>query len=174
MDELFNISRAKMADAIKIYDLMTSVYEKLDNKSLFFCDDLEYVKNHVEKYGFIVKVVDNEKAESDEKIVASLIVRFPKDLEDNLGRDVGIAELLKVAHIESVVVAMDYRGYGLQDKMIKFAEEIIVQRGYTYLMATVSPDNKHSLANFEKNGYEVVKIKEKYGGMIRAILLKKI
>ncbi len=164
----FEIMMACMTDASNIYDLMKSVYMDLEDKTLFFCDNLEYVKEHVENRGFAVKVV------YEGEIVASLIARFPQNDDDNLGRDVLLPEdvLCKVAHLESIVVHKKYRGYGLQDKMIKFAEKIIFDRGYTYLMATVSPANKHSLANFEKNGYEAVVVKEKYGGMMRAILLK--
>lgn len=168
MKNTFIISQAELKDATNIHNLMKAVYEKLEDKTLFFCDDLDYVQRHIEKEGFAIKV------EQDGKLVASLIVRFPGDAEDNLGKDVDIKELKKVAHIESVVVDEKYRGNGLQDRMIKFGEEVIFQRGYTYLMATVSPDNKHSLDNFKRNGYEVVKIKEKYGGMMRAILLKKL
>lgn len=163
----FEIKNAEEIDAAAIFDLMKSVYDNLDDKTLFFCDDLEYVQSHIEKEGFGVK------AQWEGKLVASLIVRFPGDAEDNLGRDVGIEEIHKVAHIESVVVDKEYRGNGLQDKMIKFAEDRLKQIGYTYIMATVSPDNKHSLGNFERNGYEVMNIKEKYGGLRRAILLKK-
>lgn len=168
MDKKFHISMANSQDSIEIYSLMRKVYDKLEDKSLFFCDDLDYVQRHIESEGFAIKV------EQDGKLVASLIVRFPMDDEDNLGNDVGISELHKVAHLESIVVDEECRGNGLQDKMIKCAEEIIRESGYTYLMATVSPDNKYSLDNFERNGYEVMKIKEKYGGMMRAILLKNV
>ena len=163
----FTIKIAEPKDVTNIHNLMENVYENLEDKSLFFCDDLDYVQRHIKNEGFAIKVEQNGK------LVASLIVRFPGNAEDNLGRDVGLEEIHKVAHIESIVVDAKYRGNGLQDKMIKFAEEVIFRRGYTYLMATVSPDNKHSLDNFERNGYEVKKVKEKYGGLRRAILLKK-
>ena len=163
----FSIKIAEPKDSTNIYNLMKEVYEKLEDKKLFFCDDLDYVQRHIKNEGFAIKVEQNGK------LVASLVVRFPGEAEDNLGRDVDIDELHKVAHIESIVVDEKYRGNGLQDKMIKFAEELIFQIGYTYLMATVSPDNKHSLDNFEKNGYKVVMIKVKYGVLNRAILLKK-
>ncbi len=165
MNKKFNMSMASSQDSIEIHNLMRKVYDKLEDKSLFFCDDLDYVQRHVQSEGFAIKV------EWDGTLVASLIVRFPMDADDNLGKDLGIEELHKVAHLESIVVDEACRGNGLQDKMIKCAEEIIRERGYTYLMATVSPYNKHSLVNFQRNGYEVMKIKEKYGGLMRAILL---
>lgn len=166
METKFDMSLAKSHDARDIHNLMVKVYEDMSDKTRFFCDNLEYVEEHIEKSGFAVK------AECEGKLVASLIVRFPHNAEDNLGRDAGIEKLDKVAHIESVVVDSEYRGYGLQQALMQYAEEEIDNRGYTYLMATVSPDNKHGLANFEKAGYKVVKLTEKYGGLKRAVLLK--
>ncbi len=174
MNKSFKISLACMQDAVPIHKLMEKVYENMMNKDMFFCDDLEFVKNHIENQGFIVKAVYDGDSECTEQIAGVLIVRFPKNFEDNLGRDVGITELHKVAHMESVVVDVKFRGYGLQDRMLKYAEKIIMQREYTYLLATVSPENKHSLDNFKKNGYEAVMVKEKYGGMVREILLKQL
>lgn len=164
----FELCLADMSDAEKIYELMKSIYEGLEDKSLFFCDDLDYVKEHICESGFAVKV------ECEGVIVASIITRFPNECEDNLGRDIGLKDckLCKVAHLESIVVDEKYRGFGLQDKLIKYAEKLVYEKGYKYVMATVSPDNTYSLNNFKKNGFEVVCVKEKYGGLIRAVLVK--
>lgn len=161
---------ADASDAIEIYNLMKKVYDNLADKSLFFCDDLEYVREHISDRGFAVKVEQNGI------LAASLIVRFPYGDSDNLGRDVGMEdeELCNVAHLESIVVDEKFRGRELQNEMIRYAQKIIVEKGFVHLMATVSPDNSYSLRNFEKNGYVIMKVKEKYGGLKRAILYKKI
>lgn len=41
-------------------------------------------------------------------------------------------------------------------------------------MCTVHPENYYSRNNVIRQGYEVVLTKEKYGGYIRDILLKKL
>jgi len=155
---------------VEIYRLMAKVYEALEDKSLFFCDDLDYVEQHMEKSGFgVVAVVD-------EKIAGSLICRYPGMDEDNLGRDISLAEeeLEAVVHMESAVVDISCRGRGLQCKMLQYAESLIDNEKYRHLLATVSPYNPASLRSFEKNGYGVRMTKEKYGGLLRSVLYKRV
>ena len=78
----------------------------------------------------------------------------------------------KVVHMESVAVLPEYRGYHLQEKMLRYAEECIDKKQYSYLLATVSPDNPASYHSFEKCGYALVMTKEKYGGLLRRIYEK--
>lgn len=162
---------AAKEDITEIYKLMKTVYEGLDNKSLYVCDDLEYVKTHISGEGFAVKACNN-----DGEIVGSFIFRYPEMQEDNLGRDIGLEEreLLKVVHMESVVVLPEYRGRGLQNAMLRYAEELINKNQYKYFMATVSPNNPASYKSFEKNGYKLILTKEKYDGLVRRIYLKKV
>lgn len=157
--------------ANEIHSVMQEVYEQLDNKTLYVCDDLEYVKSHIKDAGFAV-IACNKYS----KIVGSFIFRYPGLSEDNLGRDIGINEnrLNQVVHMESAVVLPKYRGRGLQLAMLKYAEELIDKSKYKYLMATVSPNNPWSYNSFEKNGYELKVTKEKYGGLMRRIYLKEV
>ena len=55
---------------------------------------------------------------------------------------------------------------GITNKQIK-------KKGLLYSMATVSPKNKYSLMSFLKHDYEIIKIKKKYSGVKRLILIKK-
>ena len=120
----------------EIYSVMEEVYNRLEDKSLYVCDDLEYVKSHIDNEGFTVIACNNAS-----KIVGSFIFRYPRQSEDNLGRDIGLKEeqLEKVVHMESSVVLPEYRGRGLQLSMLQYGEELIDQSQYKYLMATVSP-----------------------------------
>ena len=162
---------AAKKDVPEIYALMKTVYEGLDDRSLYVCDDIEYVKKHINSKGFIVKSCND-----DGKIVGSFIFRYPGMQEDNLGRDIGLAEgeLPKVVHMDSAVVLPEYRGHGLQSAMLSYAEKLIDKKQYSYFMATVSPNNPASYKSLEKNGYHLVLTKEKYGGLIRRIYLKEI
>lgn len=172
----FMIRKAQLADAEAIYEVMLKAEEALEDKTLYVCDDLEYVKlhiivpeNEVNSNGFGVVGCDENG-----KIVGSFIIRYPKNSEDNLGRDVDLsdAELLQVVHMESAAVLPEYRGNHLQEKMLRFAENLIDRNRYQYFMATVSPDNPASYLTFEKCGYQLIKTKEKYGGLMRRIYLK--
>ena len=66
-------------DLYSIYSLMKQVYDDLEDKSLFVCDDIDFVKQQLTKTGFgvITKANDN--------IIGCLIVRFPGLEKDNLG-----------------------------------------------------------------------------------------
>ena len=164
----FTIRVADGTDAQTIYDLMVEVYEQLENKSLYVCDDLEFVKRHISQEGFTVAACSKE-----DKIVGSLILRIP-DAEDNLGKDIGFSEeeCQRVIHVESAVVAPLYRGNALQRRMLQIAETMIDRVKYSYLMATVSPDNPASYKTLESLGYELIVTKEKYDGLMRRIYRK--
>lgn len=142
---------------------------EINTDEIFVKDDLTFIINHISKEGLIIKTTLKEK------IVGFLIVRFPKEAKDNLGRDASIQqnELDDVAHIESVAVVPKHRGQQIGYQMIKKADHIIKAMGLKYAMATVSPKNKYSLINFLKRDYRVVKIKKKYSGVKRLILMKK-
>lgn len=160
---------ASIEQADEIHTLMQTVHDRMDNKTLYVCDDLAYVKSHIEDNGFTV-IACNEASE----IVGCFMVRYPGLSEDNLGMDIGLnqEELNQVVHMESAVVLPQYRGLGLQLAMLRYAEEMLDTSKYKYLMATVSPDNPWSYHSLEKNGYELKLIKEKYGGFMRRIYLK--
>ena len=169
MKDNFLIRRAVIEDAEEIYNIMVQVAEALEDKTLFVCDDLEYVKEQIEQSGFAVV-----SCKDDGEIVGSFIFRYPDSADDNLGRDVNLPDnkLEQVVHMESVVVLPEHRGNHLQERMLHFGEKLIDSNRYHFLMATVSPENPASYLNFEKNGYILMMTKEKYGGLMRRIYQK--
>ena len=78
------------------------------------------------------------------------------------------------AHMEIAMVRKEYRGQGLQRKMMEESEQILKEQGYHYLLGTAHPDNVASVNTFLKLQYEQVMTKEKYGGMKRSIFCKEI
>lgn len=172
---MYKIYRAQKKDAEEIYKLMEQVHKQMENPSMYICDDLEFVKRHIEDEGFILIAVADE-IDTPSKIVASLIVRYPGQAEDNLGRECHLSseQLNAVVHMESAVVAKSFRGHGLQRQLMKTAERFVEEEKLIYLMGTVSPDNIASCQNFEKSGYRHIATKEKYGGYMRRIYCKTI
>lgn len=162
---------ANESDIVEIYEIMSYVYEKLEKKEVFVCDDIEYVETQIKTGGFAVVACDWTG-----KIVGSFIIRYPEDSNDNLGRELGLEEdeLCKVVHMESVIVLPEHRGNNLQFKMLQYAENLVDISKYQYLVATVSPNNPASQRSFGKNGYKIVKTKKKYGGLMRQIYCKEI
>ena len=155
----------------EICALMREVYDNLDDKSVFVCDDEEFVGRHISSEGFTVIACTESR-----EIVGCFIVRFPGESSDNLGLDIDLPKerLGQVVHMESCVVSPVYRGMGMQSKMLRYAESLIDKSRYVYFMATVSPNNPASFHTFEKNGYRVAALKEKYLGVSRRIYLKEV
>jgi ribosomal protein S18 acetylase RimI-like enzyme len=162
------IRRAAEADVTELFEVMNKVSAALPDKRYFYAEDRAFIKRHIEERGFVLQ------AAVQEKIVGFLLVRIPEYEEDNLGKNVALSHetLRRVAHMEIVVVTPQYRGLGIQKRVLKEAEKILVEKGYEYLMATVSPLNQYSLNNFLSLGYKIVKTEKKYGGYDRHILMK--
>jgi len=80
--------------------------------------------------------------------------------------------LNRVLHMDSASVHPNHRGHGLESRMIDFTETLVDTSKYCYSFATVAPKNFASLKSFERNGYQVILTKEKYGGLIRHVMLK--
>ena len=178
----FRLVRAVPEDAPVLSHIMDVVASGMENPEWFMKDDLEYITGHIghiplqkEDAGFIIKAV---VASADKEEVAGFfMVAFPGNIEKNLGHHIGLseAELLQVAHMDSVVILPEFRGHGLQYQLIKEAERVITnETGYHILMATVHPDNKYSLKNVLAHEYEVVAEALKYGGFRRYIVKKEI
>ncbi|MFO7970090.1 MAG: GNAT family N-acetyltransferase [Bacillota bacterium] len=161
-----NMRKCTFNEVHKIHDLMTYIDDIIRDDSIFDLDDIEFVKRHIKATGFTVGVFDNER------LIAFLIVRIPNKEKDNLGYNLEIKELDKVIHMESLGVHPDYRGKGLQKKMIRYAEKLLEEGKYKYLTCTVSPKNTHSLKNFQALGYEIELKAKKYDGYQRYILKK--
>ncbi len=169
----FIIERASEKDAEMMADMIEKVWEDIENKEWFVADDIDYTTRMLkEENGLGYKAVEKDSG----TVAGIFIVSLPGMREENLGRDIELAEeeLGKVAHMESVAVLPSCRGNGLQYALMQQGEADLRKMGYRYLMCTVHPDNSYSRSNVIRQGYEVVLTKEKYGGYIRDILLKKL
>lgn len=93
----------------------------------------------------------------------------------NYGYDLGFREeeLLQVVHMDTAAVHPDFRGHGLQGRMVRLAEQELSGKGKRILLSTVHPENSFSLNNMRAQGYEVQKRVGKYGSE-RLILQKEI
>lgn len=165
----FWIKKAEDCDVEQIMEVMESV-KRVTKPEWFVADDRDYIKDHIEKSGFILKAETKEK-----KIAGFFMVDFPRESSANMGIDLGLKgeALNQVVHMDSAAVLPEFRGNHLQEEMMKKAEEILDETGkYRYRMCTVCPENQYSLHNVQKMGYRILKTAEKYGGLLRHILYK--
>lgn len=135
----------------------------------FVADDAKVLEGGIEEHGFTV-LAETESGTP----AAFFLVLFPELSNDNMGRFLSLPdrELMKTAHMDTAVVSPAFRGNHLQQRMMQFAEEELIRRGYRHLLATVHPDNAYSLNNVLSLGYRIVCTREMYGGLMRHIVAK--
>ena len=185
-----SIRRGCQEDVKDIVYVMEEAVRSMERPEWFVSDDETFIREHIEKKGFTM-VAERQIGENDpeaetaplvpfapftSRIGAFLIVKFPGLSEKNLGHILGMPneQLLKVAHMESAAVLPSWRGMGLQGRLLKAAEKELLGGPHTRLMATVHPDNRFSLENFLREGYEVKATVRRYGGLLRHVLLKDV
>lgn len=170
---MLKIKKMTKSDAPEVMKLIQSVYDQMEHKEWYAIDDEDYYAHYLEaEHGIGYKAVDEESG----SIAGLFIALFPDKKEVNLGYDAGLNETAceRTAVMETAAVLPAYRGQNLQYRLMQAAEQDLKDLGYRYLTATIHPDNRYSLHNALKQGYEIVNTKEKYGGYLRHILCKKL
>ena len=111
----------------------------------------------------------------DCRLAAVFSIVYPGLCSSNYGYDLDLTreELLEVIHMDTAAVYPDYRGLGLQGRMVRMAEKELSGEGRRILLTTVHPENIYSLNNMQTQGYEIQKRVEKYDS-VRYILRKNI
>ena len=166
-----HISLAKESQIDEIYSIMTTVATQMDHPEYYVIDDRNYVARHISQEGFTLlwQEVDT--------IAGFLIVHLPTPADPpNLGRDLSFSslQLQGVSHMESAAVLPQFRGKGIQKKLISAAETRVRSLGFRYSLCTVHPNNLPSLQTLLSLNYEVSTTKLKYGGKLRHIMKKEL
>lgn len=152
-------------DVPEIMDIMTAAHRAMADPSAYITDEEEYVSAHVDGAGFILL------GEVDGTAAGFFLVCLPGLGENNLGHylDFSREQLLRTAIMDSAAVRPEYQGLGLMGKMFREAVRRTAGR-YDYLLGTVAPDNIPSLRNFEKCGFQRLKLVVKPGGQKRLLM----
>lgn len=167
----FQIVKALPSDDQLFTNIIQTVWEQMEEKSWFVAENADYIYQALSSdNGFGYKAIETKT----KAVSAVFLAIIPGLDESNLGRDAGMpeSELPLIAHMDTIAVLSAYRGHGLQKRLMETAETDLKARGIRFLMCTVHPDNLFSLNNVLGQGYEILTIKKKYGGKMRAILRK--
>jgi len=176
------IEKAIQKDIAEIKRIMDIGLATTQDKTWYVTDEVDFLEQHIGKEGYILKYMVGEV------IAGFLLVRHPGLAEDNLGKYLAEQNnssetknlvlpdgwLHRITHMESASVLPEYRGRGIQQKLLQRAEELEKEWGAEYLMCTVHPDNVYSATNLERLGYITLLETEKYGGLKRKIMYKAI
>ena len=80
----------------------------------------------------------------------------------------------KCADIDGVIVLPEYRGNGLQKKLVNYLEDRAVEKGIDNIVAEVTFGNNFSLNNLQELGYEIKTWYQYNENIKRYILLKRL
>lgn len=169
----FLLEKCEIEETDSIVHLIETVYEQMAEKEWFAADNGEYTRETlISGQGRAYKAVETLSG----RMAAVFMTSYPGLSSENLGLDIGLPkdQLNKVAHMDSAAVLPQYRGHGLQRRLMQMAEPDLINEGYRYLCCTVHPDNQYSLNSILSQGYRIMATREKYGGYLRHILMKEL
>lgn len=164
------IRKGTMQDTENFIRLLYEVRENMEHKEWFYLDPPEEIREMMESGAMQLWV-----AMDGDRLAGAFDILRPGLGEFNYGYDLGFSEgeLLRVINMDTAAVHPDYRGLGLQRKLMQTAEAEIQKEGERILLCTIHPENRFSLSNALKQGYTVQKELPKYGS-VRYVLRKDI
>lgn len=164
------IRRGDQNDTENFIQLLWEVREAMEHKEWFYLDPPEDVRKMMRNGTMQLWV-----AMDGDRLAAAFDILLPGLNDYNYGYDLDFTEehLLRVINMDSAAVHPDYRGKGLQKRLMLSAEEAVSGAGERILLCTVHPENRFSLQNVLTQGYTIQKKLEKYGS-VRYVLRKDI
>lgn len=174
-DGEIRIQKVEKEDIPEVLDFIDEIYEEMPDKSWLTKDSRENMTRYMTSSGFALKAeVCDEKGEHE---LAAIFVSRTSELGDeNLGIYMNLdkEQLEHVAHMELSMVGKNYRGKGIQKKLMENAEKRLKAMGYCWLMGKAHPENIYSANNYQRLGYETVAEIKMSDGSPRSIFGKKI
>ena len=160
------VRRCSPADAAAVYALQNEVRAAMPHPEQFVPDTRENITAYL-AHNLCLGVFDGER------LGAYFILRYCGQNEHNYAAFLGVpqAEWDHWANADSAVVHPDWRGNGLQRKLLEAALPLL-RPGIVGIGATVSPENQYSLRNALACGFTIAARREMYGGYDRYLLKK--
>ncbi|MBL5770927.1 GNAT family N-acetyltransferase [Heyndrickxia sporothermodurans] len=168
----YKVSRLASSDIEQILLLQNLVVASLEDKESLQPLTLQEFEYILDGKGLMVGAFVNEQ------LIAFRALLIPVIDSEHLGYDIRLAEeeLSSVVYQEISIVHPQYRGNHLQQILAKIImNELSKLNGkYSYICCTVAPFNIPSLKDKFSQGMEIASLKEKYGGRLRYVFVKKL
>ena len=164
------IRKGTSADLDAYAELLYNVHKNMSNKEWFYLDSREELQQQMDE-----GIMELWLAVDGEMVVGAFDLLVPGLRPINYGYALGFTkeELLQAVNMDSAAVHPDYRGRGIQRKLLQMAEVWLKEQGKRILLCTVHPENTYSLGNVRNLGYTVQKKIPIYGS-VRYVLRKDI
>ena len=162
--------KGTLSDAERFSEFLEEIRAGMSNKEWLYLDPPDLVSEMIAD-----GTMELWLAVDGDRLAAVFDILYPGLDSCNYGYDLNLteSELLQVVHMDTSAVHPDYRGQGLQGRMVHTAERELVGSGKRILLCTVHPENQFSLNNMLNQGFEIQKRVRKYGSE-RLILRKNI
>ncbi|MCR6854642.1 GNAT family N-acetyltransferase [Paenibacillus jamilae] len=152
--------------------LQNVVVEALEDKSRLQPLSQEEFQYILEGNGMMIGAfIENE-------LIAFRALLVPPIDDEHLGLDIGLSEseLHRVIYQEISNVHPNYRGNGMQKILANVIMDELQKEDskYDYVCCTVAPFNIPSLKDKFAQGMAIAALKEKYGGSLRYVFVKKL
>ncbi len=160
------LRRCTPAEASAVYALQNEVHAAMPHPEWFVTDTLEHITDYIAN-SLCIGVWQGSR------LGAYLTLHYCGQQPDNYAAFLGVPpeEWCRWANADSAVVHPDWRGNGLQRRMLEAALPLLPPQ-ITHLGATVCPENQYSLRNALASGFVVCARREMYGGFDRYLLAK--
>lgn len=162
------IRKGSIHDCDAFLQLLRDAKDAMENPEWFFLDPEEEIRELLTS-----GVMELWVAMEGDRMAGAFDLVHPGLDPVNYGYDLDFGEedLLRVVQMDTAAVHPDFRGHGLQVRLMQAAEAEIRKQPGRILLTTVHPDNVYSLRNILKQGYSIAKKVDKYNS-IRYVLRK--
>ncbi|MED3469001.1 GNAT family N-acetyltransferase [Bacillus thuringiensis] len=171
-NESFHVTLLSLEHIEQVLSLQNIVVEALEDKSRLQPLSQEEFQYILEGNGMMIG------AFIEKKLIAFRALLVPPIDDEHLGLDIGLpeSELHRVIYQEISNVHPNCRGNGMQKILANVIMDELQKEDskYDYVCCTVAPFNIPSLKDKFAQGMEIAALKEKYGGSLRYVLVKKL
>lgn len=163
---MIKIREGTRQDIQRVLTFLTQIQAEMPNPEWFCLDTPEEFRQRMENGSMRLWV-----AEDAQRLAGIFTVVYPGISPTNYGWKLNLPEedLQRVVNMDTAAVHPDYRGQGLQRRLMETVEREVGSG--KILLCTIHPENRYSLRNALTAGYEIQATLPMYGS-IRHLLRK--